>query len=102
MAQIAEKFQNIILEDLKIHPELLTGMLFSDDDVSLILEKRGQTVRYAYLRKYDQDSRRILEEARREYAEKKKQGYNREQAFQDLLEAQTEIQTQLKAKAATR
>jgi len=102
MEQIAEKFQNIVLEDLKVHPELITGMLFSEDDVSLILEKRGQTVRYAYLRRYDKDSRRILEEARTEYAEKKKQGYTREQAFQDLLEAQAEIQTQLKAKASIR
>jgi hypothetical protein len=72
-------------------------MLSSDDDGSLILEKRGHTVRYAYLRTYDKDSCRILEEARTEYAEKKKQGYNREQAFQDLLEAQEDIQIQLKS-----
>lgn len=38
MTQIAENFQNIVLEDLKVHPELLTGMLFNDDDVSLILK----------------------------------------------------------------
>jgi hypothetical protein len=96
MEQVAEKFQNIVLEDLKVHPELITGMLFSDDDMSLILEKRGHTVRYAYLRTYDKDSCRILEEARMEYAEKRKQGYNREQAFQDLLDVQKDIQTQLK------
>ena len=51
--QVAENFQDIGVDDLKIHPELLTKILFQDQDVSLILEKRGQKVRYAYLRTYD-------------------------------------------------
>jgi hypothetical protein len=97
MTQVAENFQNIVLEDIKKHPELITGMLFDDHDISLILEKRGNTVRYAYLKTYDKDSRRILEEARSEYVRKKKEGYTREQAFDDLIEVQEEITAQLEA-----
>ncbi len=92
MEQIAEKFQDILLDDLRGHPELITNMLFNDQDVSIILEKRGNTVRFAYLRTYDKETTRILEEARREYAQKKQEGYTREQAFQDFLDAQEEIQ----------
>jgi hypothetical protein len=95
MEHVAENFQNIVLEDLKEHPELITEILCNDQDVSLILEKRGHTVRYAYLRIYDQESRRILEEAKTEYLQKKQQGYSREQAFKDLLAVEEEITTQL-------
>ncbi len=42
-----------------------------------------------------QESRRILEEAKAIYRHKKKHGYSREQAFQDLEDVQAEIATQL-------
>lgn len=86
--RVAEQFQQIGFDDLKIHPEFLTEILSRDQDLSLILEKRGQTIRYAYLRTYDADSRRILDEAKAEYREKKAQGYSREEAFQDFENAQ--------------
>ena len=89
--QVAENFQDIGVGDLKIHPELLTKILFQDQDVSLILEKRGQKIRYAYLRTYDAESHSILEEANADYLRKKNQGYSREQAFQDFEDAQQEI-----------
>ena len=62
----------------------MTDWLLNDDDVSEIFEKRGQKIRSAYLRKYDSKTMQILEEAKKEYAQKKQEGYNREQAFQDL------------------
>ncbi len=95
MEQIADRFQSIVLEDIRKNPELLMGILFNDKDISLILEKRGNTVRYAYLRTYSSDSRRILEEAKNEYLQKKRKGYNREDAFKDLTEALEEITAQL-------
>ncbi len=66
-------------------------MFCTNQDVSIILEKRGNTIRFAFLRTYDQETVRILKEAREEYALKKEQGYNREQAFQDFMEVQQEI-----------
>lgn len=40
---------------------------------------------------------RVLEDAKKEYLQKKKKGYGREQAFQDFVDAQQEISQQLKA-----
>lgn len=94
-SQMTEQFQQIGLDDLKIHPELLTGILSNEQDLSLILEKRGHTIRYAYLRTYDTESRSILEDAKVEYRLKKEHGYSREQAFQDFEDVQQEITTQL-------
>lgn len=37
MAQPAEQFHDILLEDLKGPPELITDILFDDDDFSLII-----------------------------------------------------------------
>ncbi len=95
MEQITDKFQSVILEDIRKNPELIMGILFNENDLSLILEKRGNTVRYAYLRTYSNESRRILEEAKIEYVQKKRKGYDREQAFKDLTEALEEITVQL-------
>ncbi len=95
ISQMTEQFQQIGLDDLKIHPELLTAILSKEEDVSLILEKRGHTIRYAYLRTYDTESRRILEDAKAECRHKKEHGYSREQAFQDFEDVQQEITTQL-------
>lgn len=53
-------------------------------------------MRFAYLRTYDKETTRILEEAKLEYAQKKQEGYPREQAFQDFLDAQEEIHHHLK------
>ncbi len=96
MEYTTEQFQDILLDDIKVHPELITDVLFDEYDVSVILEKRGNVVRFAYIRAYENDTRRILKEARLEYAEKKRAGYNRGHAFNDLCEAQEEIQQHLK------
>ncbi len=93
MEQLADNFQDIVLEDLKDHPELLTDLFFQDQDVSIILEKRGRKLRYAYLLAYSAESRCILEEAHTEYLTKKQSGYSREHAFKDLIEAPDHITT---------
>ena len=94
MENLTKQSQDISLDDIKVHPELITEVLFDDHDLSIILEKRGNTVRFTYLRMYDSDTTRILEEARQEYAQKRQEGYTREQAFEDFQEAQEEIQQQ--------
>ncbi|MDI6794800.1 MAG: hypothetical protein QME81_18365 [bacterium] len=50
MEQTLEKLPDILLEDIKNNPELITGLFFNNQDVSVILEKRGDTVHFAYCR----------------------------------------------------
>ncbi len=40
MNQPTGQLQDILLDDIKGRPELITDILFDDDDLSLILEKR--------------------------------------------------------------
>lgn len=95
MELISEEIQDLLLEDIKNNPELITGLLFKDQDMSVILEKRGGTVHFAYLRTFDKETTRVLEEAKNEYAQKKKEGYTREQAFKDFMDVQEEINKKL-------
>jgi len=92
MEQISEKLRSIPLEHVKAHPEIITDLLSTEDNLSVVLEKHGNTVRLAAMRVYDKDATRILQEARREYLQKKEKGYSREQAFADLEAVQEEIQ----------
>lgn len=96
--KVAEQFYDISLDDIKVHPELITDVLFDEHDLSLLLEKRGNSVRFAYLRRYDHETTRILEEAKHGYAQKQQEGYTREQAFKDLVEAQEAIRAQSKSR----
>jgi len=91
MEQISDELHDILLEDVKKNPELIAQLLFKDEDVSLILEKHGDIVRFAYLRTYDKETTNILEEAKQEYKQKKKKGYNHEQAFNDLTSVRDKI-----------
>lgn len=91
MVQVAEQFSDVLLDDIKGHPEVITDLLCDQDDISLILEKRGKVVRLAYMRRYSPETTRILEDAKQEYAQYARDGYDREQAAQDLREAQQEI-----------
>lgn len=84
MAQRSEKLRDLPLEDVKAHPEIITDLLSGDEDVSVVLEKHGDTVRFAAMRTYDRDSVRILEEARADHRRRKARGYSREEAFADL------------------
>ena len=91
MEQVSEKSQYFLIEDIRKNPELITELLFKEQDVSVILEKRGNKVRYTYLKTYDKETVRILEEAKSEYKRIKEKGYTREQAFKDFTDARREI-----------
>ena len=94
MAQRSEKLREFPLEDVKAHPEIITDLLSGDDDVSVVLEKHGDTVRFAAMRTYDRDSVRILQEARADYRRRKARGYSREEAFADLEAVLDEVERQ--------
>lgn len=84
---------DIMVEDIEHDPRLITEHLLRDEDVSVLLEKRGEIVHLAYLRRYDRDVTRILQDAKRELDGRGPGEYSREQAFRDLTEALDEIRT---------
>jgi hypothetical protein len=91
MIQASEKSQYLLVEDIKKNPGLIAQLILKDKDVSIIFEKEGDKVRFAYLKTYSREAVRILEEAKREYKELEEKGYTREQAFEDFTEAKNEI-----------
>ena len=93
MRQRSEPLRDLALADVRAHPELITDLLLSETDVSLVLERHGDTVRVAAMRTYDQELRDLLEEGREQYREKKQRGYSREEAFTDLEAVQEELET---------
>ena len=77
---VSEPLKPISIEAVKKNPELITQLLLKEGKVSLVLEKDGELIRYAYLPTYDEETNRILEEAEKEHARKKQRGYSREEA----------------------
>ena len=91
MAQVPEKLKDVSLTDLRANPEIVMDLLSGDEDVSVVLQKRGNSVRLGAMKVYSKDVLRIAAEARSEYAQKKRQGYGREDALADLEVFQREI-----------
>ena len=91
MAQTPEKVRDVSLDDLKAHPEMVMDLLSGEEDVSVVLHKRGETVRLGAMKTYSKEARRIAAEARAEYAELKRQGYGRKDALADLEVFQREL-----------
>lgn len=83
--------QHMSVEDIRNNPELIADILLKEQDVSVIFERRGDNVSYAYLKTYDRESLRILREAKEEHRRCRERGYTREQAFGDFEEAHGEI-----------
>jgi len=91
MEQLSEQSRHMSVEDIRSNPGLITELLLKDQDVSLIFEKRGNNVRYAYLKTYDRENIRILQEAKEEHKRLREKGYTSEQAFKDLEDVWEEI-----------
>lgn len=87
----SEKIQDVALRDLKAHPEIITDLLSGGDEVSVLLRRSGDRVRVAATRTYTKEAVQLLAEARAEYAEKKRQGYSREDAIADFEKFQAEL-----------
>jgi len=85
-----EQIQHISVEDIRNNPEIIADLLLKEQDVSVIFERRGDKVSYAYLKTYDRESLRILWEAREEHRRRRERGYTREQAFGDFEKARDE------------
>ncbi len=95
MEQPSENFRDIAFDDVMLRPELITRMFSDDQDMSILLEKRGKRLRVAPLKIYDKKTTKILEDARREHMLRKRTEYTREQAFKDFMNVQEDIRKQL-------
>ncbi len=91
MAQRPENLRDVSLKDLKAHPEMVMDLLSGDEDVSVVLQKRGETVRLGAMKTFSKEAVRIAAEARSEYAEMKRRGYSRKDALADLEVFQHEL-----------
>jgi hypothetical protein len=83
MGQKLER-QTLRFADLQAHPEAITEMLSSHEGIPIFLEKRGETVTVGAARVYSADVDQLLQEALAEYADMKRQGYGREDGFEEL------------------
>src|SRR5574341_422586 len=92
MEQILENtLQKFPFDDLKSHLELIANALAQSNDISLMLRREGDQVFVYSQRRYSKQATNILDEAKREHLRKKSEGYNREQAFADFMQAQSEM-----------
>ncbi len=66
--------QHISVEDIRNNPELIADILLKGQDVSVIFERRGNKVFYVYLKAYDEESLRILREAKEEHRRSREGG----------------------------
>jgi hypothetical protein len=89
--QMSEQTQHMSIKDIRNRPELVTDILLKKKDICVIFERRGDRVSYAYLKTYDQQSARILREAKEEHNALKEKGYTPEQAFEDFEQAREEM-----------
>jgi hypothetical protein len=76
---------------LEAGTKAILDLLAGDDDVSMVVEKHGDTVRVATMQRYDNDAKRILAKAREEQRQRTAQGYSREEAFADMEAVRTEL-----------
>lgn len=92
MEQILENtLQKVPFDDFKSHLELIANALAQSNDISLMLRREGdQVFVYSHQRSGAQVNE-ILEEAKRLHQRKKREGYNREQASADFMQAQMEM-----------
>ena len=82
--------REISVAEVQKHPELLAGFFRDGSDVTVILKQEGDKIRI-YSKSYSDEVNQVLEEAEADYQQKKKEGYTREQAFEDLTKAQENI-----------
>jgi hypothetical protein len=92
MEQILENnLQKFSFDYFKSHLELIVNALTQGKEVSLMLKREGDQVFLYSHKKYEAQANDILDEARQAHQRKKSEGYSREQAFADFMQAQMEM-----------
>lgn len=90
-ATLQSTWQEIPLDDFKNYLGVLANELAAKDDMSVLLRRRGDQVLVYSPKRYSDEVNDILEESKREYERREKAGYSREQAFQDFMKAQQDL-----------
>ena len=91
MEQLLEESNLMSVENIKNNPAIIADILLKQKDISVLFEKRGEKIGYAYLKAYSKESFEILRDAKEEYKKLKEKGYSRQQAFQNFEQARDEI-----------
>jgi len=89
MGMRSEKLHGLPLEAGK---ERIMELLSGDDDISVVVEKHGDVVRYATMRAYDPETTSLIEAAGERSRQLKAQGYTRDDFFDDMESVQDELQ----------
>lgn len=96
MEKIAEpSVRKFSFEEFTKHLQVVVEALTESNNASIMLQRQGDEVFVFYKKRYSDEVYEILEECEREYQRKLKEGYTREQAFEDFMEAQQEISKSL-------
>ena len=92
--------QEFSFTEVQSHPELVLDLL-ADEEIALTVRRQGDKVVVYRHRVYSDDVNTILKEATAiaMYQAKKQSGYSREDAFEDFIEAQEEINEYLQDKS---
>ena len=92
MEKVRQKpWRQVSIDDFKHLLDLLADEMIAMDEASVLLKKSGDQVFVYFPKTYRAEVDEILEVSKRELQRKQSQGYSREQAFQDFMEAQLKI-----------
>ena len=88
MVMRSNKLRDFSLEDGK---DMVMDLLSGDDDVAVVLEKRGGKLRLATMQAYDHEAMSIIDEAREMSERLKAEGYSRDEIFDDMEAVREEL-----------
>ncbi len=92
MEKVFEKsLEKFPIDDFKNNLEIVMNALVESKNISILLRRERDQIFVFYQKRYSDQVNEIFAQAQREYQRREKEGYTREQAFQDFMEAQQEI-----------
>jgi hypothetical protein len=93
---IEKSLEKFPVDEFKNHLEVVMNTLVESKNISILLRREGDQIFVFYQKRYGDKVNEIFEKAQRGYQRREKEGYSREQAFQDFMEAQQEISKYLR------
>lgn len=85
-----EYLREISVLEFQEHPERIAEFFNDNSDITVILKQEGDKIRI-YTQSYSDEVNQAFQELEADYQHKKKEGYTKEQAFDDLTKAQENI-----------
>lgn len=93
----SQSFRQFSFDDFMNNFAIIKDALAENKKISIMVRREENQV-FLYFRKaYGDEVEMILADAKAEYQRKNAEGYTREQAFKDFMEAEKEISDQLKS-----